>query len=137
MNPLLFAICILTICIATDSPDTEWASTVHMHYTDKKSRAWKTLQSECNNRQEDVGEQGNNEAILIGRISSGVRLINLCSFCIGGQKGNNMLACIMPLHESMSSNPPISKGYSKPRRNSEPDDRNDSGNSNMGLKGLE
>lgn len=71
-----------------------------------------------------MGEQGNNEAILIRRISSGVRLIDLCSFCIGGQKGNNMLACIMPLHESMSSNLPISKGYRKIRRNSEPDDRN-------------
>lgn len=67
-----------------------------------KSPAWKTSQSECNDRQACVGEQGNNEAILIGRISSGVRLIDLCSFCIGGQKGNNMLACIMALHESMS-----------------------------------
>lgn len=60
-----------------------------------------------------MGEQGNNEAILIGRISSGVGLIDLCSFCIGGQKGNNMLACIMPLHESMSSNLPIQKATVK------------------------
>ena len=79
-------------------------------------------------------EQGNNEAILIGRISSGVRLIDLCSFCLGGQKGNNMLARIMPLHESMSSNLPISKGYSKTRRKSEPDDRKDSENRKVGCK---
>lgn len=81
-----------------------------------------------------MGEQGNNEAILIGRISSGVRLIDLCSFCIGGQKGNNMLACIMPLHESMSSNLTISKGYGKTRRILEPEDRN-WGNRNVGFKG--
>lgn len=81
-----------------------------------------------------MGEQGNNEAILIGRISSGVRLIDLCSFCIGGQKGNNMLACIMPLHESMSSNLTISKCYGKTRRILEPEDRN-WGNRNVGFKG--
>lgn len=61
-----------------------------------------------------MAEQGSNEVILIGRISSGVRLIDLCSLCIGGQKGNNMLACIMPLHESMSSNLPVSKAGVKP-----------------------
>lgn len=46
MNPLLFVICILTITIATESPDTGWVSTVLMHHTDKE----KSLQPErpCN-----------------------------------------------------------------------------------------
>lgn len=90
------------------------------------------MQSECANRQADVGGQGNNEAVLIRMVSSGVRLIDLCSFCIGGQKGNNMLACIMPLHESMSSNLTISKGYSEARKNLEPESRN-SENRNVGF----
>lgn len=83
-----------------------------------------------------MGEQGNNEAVLIRRISNGVRLIDLCSFCTGGQKGNNMLACIMPLQKSMSSNLTISKGCSKARKNLEPEDRN-SENRNVGFKSWE